>query len=327
MKFQKILAVYCSLGILAMQPGVVQASTLTDAEAQVIQDSSLIGQWMSDQLKVAVPFNSTAGNVVPKQLKIFGIELGVEGVVTGTKLDVTAFDNLPTTLVNTSQIKMYNRLPLPDVLAHAKIGLPFGIDAGVRVGGIPKETFDNDTSHFGIKNTIVGIDVRKVLIEEGVTKPFGLTVGANFTRASGSLDLSSTVNTKSFTESGHTATLQNGAVASHSDWDTKSVGVQAILNKQILFFNPYIGASANKNFGSVTTTVTETGTLAVDGIANPAGATTLSGSGAATPNMWDIRALIGCEFSILPFVKLGINGEYAGSQKLGADIGLRIQFR
>ncbi len=327
MTLRQMAAVLCSIGLLASQSDVVMADAISDAEAQVVRDSVLISQWMTDQLKIAIPFNSTVGNVVPKQLKIFGVEVGVNAAVSGTKLDVDSFNNLGTSLVDTTQIKMYNRLPLPAIIAHAKVGLPFGLDAGVRVGGIPKKTFDDGTSHYGVKNTIFGLDVRKVIIEEGATKPFGLTVGANFTRAKGSLDLSSNVTTKSFTSGANTATLQNGTVASRSDWDTKSVGVQAILNKQILIFNPYIGASANKNFGNVTTTVSETGTVTVNGTPNPLGATTLSGSGSATPNEWDIRALLGCEITILPFVKLGINGEYAGSRKLAGDIGLRVQFR
>src|SRR5207244_654150 len=125
---------------------------------------------------------------------------------------------------------------------------------------------------------------------------------------------------------GNVASINNGKISSHTEWETKSLGVQAILNKKILIFNPYLGASANKNFGDVSTTVTETGDLYFNGLATGQ-SPVLTGSASAAAKEWDIRVLAGFELSILPFLKLGVNGEFAGSRKLGAGIGLRAQFR
>ena len=138
MKLQRILAVFCTMSLfLGTAQAAVPTVDLTQAAAQVSGDSTLISGWINDQFKNAAAFNSTAGNVVPSQLKIFGVEAGVEGVVTGSKVDVDGFHHLGTTLIDTTKITMYNRMPFPSVIGHAKIGLPFGLDGGVRVGGIP----------------------------------------------------------------------------------------------------------------------------------------------------------------------------------------------
>ena len=170
---RRALAVACTLSIL-IHPSLTYAAAppadLTTAKAEVTADSALISQWFSDQFKSAVAFNSTAGNVVPKQLKLFGVEVGVEGVVTGTKVDVDGFHSLGTTLIDTTKITMYNRLPMPSVLGHAKIGLPWGIDAGVRIGGIPSTSSDNGTTHVNVANSIFGLDLRKALIASPAAK-------------------------------------------------------------------------------------------------------------------------------------------------------------
>jgi len=41
----------------------------------------------------------------------------------------------------------------------------------------------------------------------------------------------------------------------------------------------------------------------------------------------DLRGLAGIEFTIFPFVRLGLGGEYAGSKDVAGSAGLRIQFR
>src|SRR5207302_9543289 len=100
----------------------------------------------------------------------------------------------------------------------------------------------------------------------------------------------------------------NAIGAGRTDWDTKSVGAQLLLNKKILILNPYIGAAVNKNFGSVDTSITNTGTVtSVNGVATNQTYTTF-GSASSTPNTWDLRGLAGIELTILPFVRLGIGG-------------------
>src|SRR3954465_9304952 len=100
-------------------------STAVDqAIAQIQADAGLISRWTSDQMSFIVPFNATSGNVVPTQVKFLGFELGVNGVATTTKLDAPALRALPTGIVNTTQIDTFNRLPMPMILGHAKIGLP-----------------------------------------------------------------------------------------------------------------------------------------------------------------------------------------------------------
>src|SRR3989338_6172042 len=165
MKLRQILGMACVASWVGNSvEAVVPPADLTQAVSQVTADSVLLSGWINDQFRTAAAFNSTAGNVVPSQLKIFGIEAGVAGVVSGSKIDVNSFHVLGTTLVDTTKIDMYNRMPFPSILGHAKIGLPFGLDAGVRLGGIPSKSADNGDTHFEISNTIFGIDLRKQII-------------------------------------------------------------------------------------------------------------------------------------------------------------------
>jgi len=332
MNFRKGLGVLCSLNLLVPS---VHALTVPQIEqevtTQLASDSTLISGWMTSNLKNVIPFNSTSGNVVPSQLKIFGFEVGAEGVVSDTKMDVDGLHSLPTTLVDTHSIDMFSRLPFPMVLGHAKIGLPFGFDAGIRVGGIPKTTENSGSRTGSIQNKVVGLDLRKKIIEEGMAKPFGLTMGLNYTHADGSLDLNNTYNSLTYTDSqNNTAQISNGMTNEHADWKTDSIGLQAILDKQILFITPYVGVSVNRNTGNINNSITTTGTPEI----TPSGGSETTGSllsatGSSTDpaNKWDTRALLGVEFTFLPFMKLGIGGEYGGSKNVAGDIGLRIQFR
>lgn len=334
MRLQKTLAVLCAISFTGSAVQAATFANINEAVAQVAADSTLFSGWVNSQFRKAAAFNSTAGNVVPSQLKLFGVEVGIEGVVTGSKVDVDGFHNLGTSLIDTTKIKMYDHMPFPAILGHAKIGLPFGMDAGVRVGGIPSKTLNNDNTHFEISNTIFGIDVRKALIEEGITHPFGLTVGANYTHAKGHITLSTpyTATSANVTVGGQTFTPSLDATGTErTDWKTDSLGVQAIVNKKILFINPYLGASANHNSGRIESSVVNTGNLV---LTDPNGilptqtqALTAGGSANSRPNNWDVRGLAGVEFSLLPFMKLGINGEIANEGRFGGSLGLRVQFR
>lgn len=334
---RNILKVLEKATVLILAASFAQAVTLpptlvAQVTSEVAADSTLLAGWETDQLKVAVPFNSTSGNVVPQQIKLFGFELGVEGVASGTQLDVDGLRSLNTTLINTSTIDIFNRLPLAMVLGHAKIGLPFGLDGGVRFGGMPSTSINNGSTNASIKTTVWGLDLRKAIVEEGLLRPFGLTVGANFTRATGSLNITEPYSAKGpvvYNNVSYATTL-NATGTGSSDFNTNSLGVQAILDKKLLLITPYVGVSANKNFGTVNSSINTAGTATATDPST--GATTgpqpvnVTGSSSATPNLWDVRALAGLEIAPLPFVKLGLYGEYAGSRNIAGSLGLRAQF-
>jgi len=331
MKFRNWMSVICTLNMLgsSVQAAVPQMD-LTQAVNQVSADSTLISGWINNQFRNAVAFNSTAGDVIPSQLKIFGIEAGVEGVVTGSKVDINGLHTLGTTVVDTTKIDIYNRMPFPSILGHAKVGLPFGLDAGVRVGGIPSKSYDNGDTHFEISNTIFGLDLRKKAIEEGTFCP-GLTMGLNYTHAKGHITASTPYKADTnVTINNHVYTPTLDATGTErTDWKTDSVGIQAILNKKILILNPYIGASANHNSGTVNSSINNAGTVTLSDpfLGTASQAVTAGGSASSSPNRWDVRGLAGLEITILPFIKLGIQGEVASQNRLGAAVGLRAQFR
>jgi len=319
-----------SVDARAVVPGDAE---FNQARTQLRADSVILSGWLADQFKFAIPFNSTMGGALaPSQLKIFGFEVGIAAGVSGTEVDVDGLRRLNTSLINSNDIDSVDTLPFPSVIGHAKIGLPFGIDAGVRIGGIPEKEVDEGDTTVKLENKIIGFDLRKKIIEEGATKPFGLTLGLSYTHAQGDITATSqytesTVGTVS--TGGNTYTTDLVATGTNTmEWDTNSWGLSAILNKKILFFNPYLGASATRNFGSVTNSLTNAGTVTLtnagDSVARPYSET---GAASRDANKWDVRALLGAEFSILPFLKLGLHGEYAGSKNIAGLIGLRGQFR
>ncbi len=323
MKMEKLFAVACSLGLISGSAQAAPPANITEAIAQINADAALLSGWMGHEFAKAMPFNSTAGNAVPSQLKLFGVSVGAGLVVSGTDVDNDALRHLGTNLVDTSDIDMPSTLPLPMILGHAKIGLPFGLDAGVRLGGIPSNDFDEGDTHFEISNTVFGLDVRKILVEDGIVKPFGLTLGLNYTHAKGHITGTTTVDTP---VSGSGVTFTNAVATSRTDWDTDSVGAQVIINKKILFMNPYLGVAANKNFGDIDSAITNTGTITHTGSATSASLNGTGGSAHEGISDWDIRGMLGLEFTFLPMLKLAIGGELASQHKMAGNIGLRFQF-
>jgi len=323
MTLRKSLAILCVMALLGSTAQAAPSqSEINQFTSQLSGDSSQLSGWITQQLKYAVPFNSTSGNVVPNQLHLLGFTLGVEGVVSGTELDTNALHSLNTQVINTQSISTFSRLPFPMVLGMAKIGLPFGLDAGLRFGGIPSTNINSGSTTSSIRNTVVGLDVRKKIIEEGVGLP-GLTLGVNYTHANGSVDVTNTFSSLTTTINGNPATISNGSASEHADWKTNSYGVQAILDKKILIITPYIGASANYNTGDINNSITATGTA---NFADGSQAVTAAGSAAASANPWDLRALFGFDLTIFPFMRLGLHGEYAGDKDLAGSVGLRLQF-
>lgn len=332
---RKVIAVICVVSMISVSvPAAPPVTTdFNQAVSQLNADAGLLSGWINDQFKYVIPFNATAGNVIPTQLKVFGIELGVEGFATGTKLDTRALRNLPTTIVDTTKVDTFERFPFPLVLGHFKLGLPWGWDGGVRLGGIPSQTFTKGNNSINVGNSVFGLDLRKALIEEGLTHPFGLTIGANYTRAKGSITATEPYNSNLGTTVVGTSSFSSTLSATGTervDWDTNSIGLQAILNKKILFLNPYVGASLQRHFGTVRTSIASAGTVTLTDVSNPANtgsqAYSVGGSASTIPNPWDLRALIGMEFALF-FLKLGVYGEYGGNKNLGGGVGLRAQFR
>jgi hypothetical protein len=323
MKIRQFLGMSCAVSLLGSSVQAATPTNVDDVRAQIAADSTLLSGWLSDQFKLAAPYNSTSGNIVPSQLKIFGFEVGVNAVVSNSKPDNDGLHALPTQLVNTHEIDSPDNLPFPMILGHAKFGLPLGMDAGVRIGGIPSTDRDEGDTHMEVTNKVFGLDLRKNFIEEGITRPFGLTLGLNYTHAKGHIMVRSPY------ESIDPQVTLDGAVGTgRTDWDTDSVGVQAILNKKIAFVNPYIGASVNKNFGDVDSSIITTGNVTEIG-GNPIAPQSIdtTGTGHANADSVDVRGLAGVEFSLLPFIRLGLGIEVASQHQATGNLGLRVQFR
>lgn len=328
---------WLSMGFIVAISGPSQAAApgtddINAALADIRNDSILISRWIGDQLHTAVPYNANTGGVVPSQLKLFGVEVGLSGVVSSTKVDEGALDALPTRIISPSTIDTMERLPFPAILAHAKVGLPWGLDAGVRLGGIPEKEYTDDDTTTKVENKLFGLDVRKAVIKEGIGMP-GVTLGLSYMHADGDVKWSSPLSYRGQVVVGGNTfnTSSSGTGSAKSEWKTDSIGLEALLHKKLAIFTPYIGARVTHNNGTVDTAVTTAGNLTLIDPSNSSNTRTQAvnetGAAASKVQEWQTHAMVGTEITILPFMRFGLHGDFAGDGKVGAALDLRFQFR
>ncbi|MBI3292340.1 MAG: hypothetical protein HYZ73_05975 [Elusimicrobia bacterium] len=320
------------LGGLETSWAAPTSDDFTTSTNRLSSDWKLLSQWQSDNLTESLAFHAASGVAFPADvIKLGGFELGFAGVVSSSKLDNGALLGLPTQVVRTQDLDRLNRLPIPAAVGHVKIGLPGGWDVGGKAGGF-SETLKKGDSRSKVKNTVWGIEIRKALIADGLTRPFGLALSATLDGAQGSLELTDTYNKTSpnVTMSGRQFDITpNTKTVDKADWNVKSLGGRLILSKKLPILHPYIGAAVNRNFGTVRSGITTTGDVTLKDLSDGQTATqsvgTLSGSASAEAGTTQLRLLAGTEISLLA-LRLGLYGEYTARHFAGT-LGLRFQFR
>jgi hypothetical protein len=300
------------LGIFLSIPSV-QAGINEDIQS----DSTRMAQWFSQEFGDAMAFNTSVGPLIPGNVpSTLGFVVGGAGGVSLTKLDLDTFRGLPLLRLDNKgdEIALPDDLPVPSVLGHGKVGLPWGLDVGVKSGGFSFDKKVKDSS-LDISNRVVGIEVRKKIIG-GAVFPF-VSASLAFDSANGEITRKETYN------GAITGGTLNASTELKTKWDVGATTARVLASKKILIITPFVGVGVTKLRGKTDTTITNTGAAVVSGVPVTVSHTTV---GSADSDETLTHGLLGMEISLFPFVRLHLAGLVAKENR-AASIGLRVQFR
>ncbi len=309
MKFNKSLLFWAFLCVFV---GSASAAVQDD----ILSDSQQIAKWFSQEVAHITAFNAAALPQIPADVhKLLGVEVGVEAGVSSSKVDQDGFRQLSLVSLNTSGFDMPSEMMLPMPLVHAKVGLPFELDLGVKYGRMDFSDSKNGVDS-EVQNSVFGVEIRRRLMGEGATgvvlPDVALTLG--YDQANGDVQ-----RTERYVAPVTGGTL-DAATTMKSDWRTGAVTARVIASKQLVILTPYIGAGYSRLMGDAETSVEVVGT------ATPGGAVNVSGKNSAKADDDVLQFLGGLEFTFFPLCKINLGGLYA-KDDWAATAGLRFTFR
>jgi hypothetical protein len=318
MQFTRFFSVLCVAAVFRGTP--VLATVVDDINA----DSHLLAKWFGEQLAGVVAFNAASAPVLPGHvLSLLGVEVGVVGGVSRSRLDVDAFRSLPLASLNNTpgtDINVPDDVLAPQVLVHMKVGLPGRFDAGFTYGGVSfSETQDDAKTDF--KNTVVGAELRRRLLGGGLTGAAlpDVNVSVAYTVATGRSSRGETL-TNSPLGGGESLTAQ-------TDWDTswRTGGVtgRVTVGKPFLFITPFVGVGYTRLFGHADATVNVVGTVNNPG---PVASIDTHATERASAERDVPHGVAGLELSPVPLLRVALTGVLA-KDDWAANAGVRLQFR
>lgn len=305
MKINKTL-LFSLMGFLA---GPVWATPLEDS---ILLDSQELAKWFSKEVAHATAFNAAANPQIPADVhNLLGLEVGFSAGASSTKVDTDGFNKLQLTELDQSGFDMPSDVVMAMPIVHAKVGLPFDLDVGVKYGYLSYDDTNKDAKS-EVKNSVFGVEIRRRLMGEGATGVVlpDVALSLAYDQANGDVKR---------TERYAVETL-DASTTMKSEWQTGAVTARVVASKQLLIFTPYIGAGYSRLMGDADTTMDVVGTDSVDGAVN----VTAKGSAKADDDV--LQFLGGCEFTFFPLFKINVGGLYA-DKDWAATAGVRFSFR
>jgi hypothetical protein len=286
--------------------------------ADLASDSQKSAEWFSEELGELMAFQAASTHFLPGNTVGFpGGEIGIAGGISAKTLDVGRFRSFTFTELDnkSSEIDLPNKIGAPVGVLHAKVGLPGGWDLGLKAGSASFDRSDDDAK-IDFSNKIVGVEVRKLLLGDGLAGAAlpDLSVSVGFDRATG--DLTRTERYSGNALSGGTLTANT---TWKSEWSVGAVSARAVASKNFLIITPFIGAGVTKLTGDTDTTVLVDVTGGSSGLADAAA------KGTAKAKKTLGHAILGFELSPLPFFRLNVSGLVAKDHWAGS-LGLRAEF-
>ena len=104
-----------------------------DTASDLIADSAQTGKWFSEQMARVTAFHASSLPLMPADVcKVLGVEFGIAGGASSSKLDVSGYRNLTLKVLDnkSSEINISPRAAIPAIVFQAKVGLPGGFDVG-----------------------------------------------------------------------------------------------------------------------------------------------------------------------------------------------------
>jgi hypothetical protein len=305
-----------TLGALVLfSGGILQAAVNDDIRT----DSQQIAKWFSEEMGKMMAFQASALPLVNGAVHdILGFEVGLAGGLVTSDLDIARYKKLPLAALNNtgSEISLPKDVGIPSGVIYAKVGLPKGIDVGVKYGALDYDDTVSDAKS-KYKSTVYGLEVRKKLLGGGLTGVAlpDLALSLAYDNASGDVARTETYNAGLL--GGQTL---NAATTWKSEWNVGAVTARAVASKKILIVTPYAGLGYSQHTGDAETTITTVGTLA------PGGA--ISETAKATGDADDgvLQALGGVEVAVFPLVHVNL-GYLWSEDNWAAQAGLLVTFR
>ena len=311
MKINKTL-LFSMIGFFSFSP--VWGTPLEDS---IRNDSQVFGKWFGQEIGHITAVNAVAGPVMPGEVhSLLGVEVGLSAVASSSKVDLDSYKNLPWTELQPEGFDMPADIMMAMPMVHAKVGLPFSLDLGVKYGHIGYNNTDNGATS-DVKNSVFGVEVRRRLMGEGVTGAVIPDVALSLAYDQANGDLSRTERYDTLLEGGGTL---NADTTVKSEWKTGGVTARVVASKQILILTPYLGVGYSRLFGNTDTTINVVGASTTRGNVNVSEKSSVNADG-------DLTQLVGgVEFTFFPMMKVNLGGLYA-KDDWSATLGLRFTFR
>lgn len=289
----------------------------TPLEDSIRNDSQVFGKWFGQEIGHITAVNAVAGPVMPGEVhSLLGVEVGLSAVASSSKVDLDSYKNLPWTELQPEGFDMPADIMMAMPMVHAKVGLPFSLDLGVKYGHIGYNNTDNGATS-DVKNSVFGVEVRRRLMGEGVTGAVIPDVALSLAYDQANGDLSRTERYDTLLEGGGTL---NADTTVKSEWKTGGVTARVVASKQILILTPYLGVGYSRLFGNTDTTINVVGASTTRGNVNVSEKSSVNADG-------DLTQLVGgVEFTFFPMMQVNLGGLYA-KDDWSATLGLRFTFR
>lgn len=277
-------------------------------------DSTKVAGWFSEQIAEAVAYDSGVSPILPADvLKPGRVEVGVNGHGSASDLHRDEFRNLPVKLLdvnNTARFDLPEKIGMAGGVLYGKVGLPFGMDIGAKIGGIH---VNRDKTE--VNNTVFGFELRKrILGGEGLTGVAlpDLAVSLGYDGAKG--DATRTEHYNGPLINGQTL---DADVRWRTEWNVGAISGKLSLSKTVAIFTPYIGLGLSKNAGDARTVNTITGT-------SSAGSVSETSTASSNADMGFLSLFFGGDVAFFPFFHLNL-GVTLTNEHAAGSLGLRFR--
>ncbi len=306
------------------------ADDLVKATESLEGDYKILSDWIGKELCSPLSFLPGIGPDLPANvLSLPGFEIGLMLGTSMGNLDTGAFNNLSTETIEPGQIDIPKTVAIPIPILHAKTGLPSlpvigKTDIGIKLGTLSYEINDCDLDY-----TVYGIQLRKEILEDGITSPGAVSISLSFNKMNGKVKISRDYNYISQETYEFTYDQNVDSVSSfETKWDISSVGLMAMYSKKVAIINLFLGVGVDQNSGDIDTTLETTGTLTLTQVGFPTNTLSddllISASSSCDPEESIVRLVGGVEFG-LTLLKFGLSGEYSEENYAVAG-NVRFQF-
>lgn len=284
--------------------------------AEIQSDAQQFGKWFSQELGHVTAVNALAGPQLPGEVhSLLGVEIGLSAIASSSKLDLDSYKNLSWNELQPEGFNIPSDVMVAMPMVHAKVGLPFSLDLGVKYGYAGYDNSENGAKS-EVKNSVLGVEVRRRLMGEGVTGVVVPDVALTLAYDQARGDVKRTERYSGAINSGQL----NADTTVKSEWKTGAVTARVVASKQILIMTPYLGLGYSRLFGNTDTTVDVVGTAITPGDVNVSEKSSANADG-------DLTQLVGgVEFTFFPMLKFNMGGLYA-KDDWAATAGLRFTFR